>query len=330
MRRARLGAFLLALAGGACGVGPDDQSGFVRTPLQRAILAQDVERVRSLTAEGAALGWSHQLKQNAWHTALDQVRDDTPRTLEVAALVLEAMAARLETTPRAVVNQEIRLRSSQSRSTGPPAYQSPAELMVIRSSAKGMQFLVDKGLDVRAPGTVAAYEAVVHGSCVACAAVLLDAGMPVDTMGPKHRVFPLQAAREAGNPDMAALLSSRGASGRVRPTTPASQVTRRVADRRFPGTGAMETWIEGPSIADHPAGRLVLQVASQNEPKFPPVDAVLAGFAAGSVLMTHGAETEIRLVRFPDDMPRESARTTLMEIRVRKNPDGSPTVAYEQ
>jgi hypothetical protein len=330
VRRARLAATLLALAGGACGSGPEDQSGFGRTPLQRAILAQDVERVRSLTAEGAALGRSQQLRANAWYTALDQVRDDTPRTLEVAALVLDAMATRLETTPRAVVNQAIRLRSSGSRSTGPPAFRSPAELMVLRSSAKGMQFLVDKGLDMRAPGTVAAYEEVVHGSCIVCAAVLLDAGMPVDMTGPKYRVTPLQAAREAGNPDMAALLSSRGASGRVEPTTPASQITRRVADRRFPGTGAMETWIEGPSIAEHPAGRLVLQVAGQNEPKFPPVDAVLAGFAAGSVLMTHGAETEIRLVRFPNDNPREGARTTVMEIRVRKKPDGSPTVAYEQ
>lgn len=330
MRRARLAATLLALAAGACGDGPEDQSGFGQTPLQQAILAQDVERVRFLTAEGAALGRSQRLPMNAWYTALDQVRDDTPRTLEVAALVLDAMAARLGTTPVVVVNQEIRLRSSGSRSTGRPSYRSPAEIMVSRLSGKGMQFLVDKGLDVRAPGTVAAYEAVVRGSCVACAAVLLDAGMPVNTTGPKYGVLPLQAAREAGNPDMAALLSSRGASGRAGPTTPASEVTRRVADRRFPGTGAMETWIEGPSIADHPAGRLVLQVASQNEPKFPPVDAVLAGFAAGSVLMTHGAETEIRLVRFPNDIPREGARTTVMEIRVRKNPDGSPTVAYEQ
>ncbi|MET0552994.1 MAG: hypothetical protein ABW221_08155 [Vicinamibacteria bacterium] len=329
MKRARLAAILLALAGGACGSGPDDQSGFARTPLQQAVLAQDLERVRSLIAEGAALGRSQRLKQNAWYTALDQVRDEDPRTLEVAALVLDATAARLGTTPRAVVSQGIRLWGG-SRSTGPPVYRSPAELMVGRLSGKGMQFLVDKGLDLGAPGTVAAWEDAVHGSCVACAAALLDAGMPVDTTGPKYRTLPLGAARAMGNPDMAALLSSRGASGRVGPTTSPSQVTRRVADRRFPGKGAMETWIEGPAIADHPAGRLVLQVASQNEPKFPPVDAVVAGFAAGSVLMTHGAETEIRLIRFPNDVPQEGARTTVMEIRVRTKPDGSPTVAYEQ
>lgn len=327
MRRQRHLLFALALASAGCGGGPDDLIGIFPTPLQRAIQAQDVAQVRALVASGSRLGRSYNLQTNAWHLSLLQIRDDDPRTVEIAGLVLDAMAAHDGSRPADVVNRDILLHSedtSENRNR-PRTYVSPAEEVAKRYSEKGMRLLVEKGLDPRGPGARAAFWATLAVGCARCAAVLLDAGTPVDTTDEQGRT-PLAVARAAGNTALTALLSSRGAAGRVLPSAPAEQATRRVADAQ----GGQQTWIEGATIAAHPAAQPVLQLAAQGEPNFPSVAAVQAGFAAGSVLLTHPTETEIQLVRFPDDAPREGARTKVMELRVRPRPDGGFTIAYDK
>jgi hypothetical protein len=201
---------------------------------------------------------------------------------------------------------------------------SPAETVAKQYTADGLRLLVDKGLDPRGPGARAAFSQTIAMDCVRCAVVLLDAGTPVDTPDEQRRM-PLDVARGAGNTAMTALLSSRGAAGRVLPSATAEQATRRVTGPK----GGQETWIEGAAIAEHPAGQQVLLLAGNGHAKFPPFAAVQAGFAAGSVLRTHPTETEIQLVRFPRDDPQSGARTTVMEIRVRPRPDGGFTIAFE-
>jgi hypothetical protein len=327
MRRPPALLLAFALAGMACGGGPEDQFGVFPTPLQQAVKAHDVGRVRELLAKKARLGRSARIQLNAWHLSLLEIRDDDPRTIEVAALVLDAMAAHTGSTPVAVVNQDILLHSTETsrHRNRPRTYVSPAEEVAKGYSDQGLRFLVDKGLDPRGPGARAAFSQTIAMDCVRCAVVLLDAGTPVDTRDEQGRM-PLAVARGALNTAMTALLSSRGAAGRVLPSATAEQATRRVTGPK----GGQETWIEGAAIAEHPAGQQVLGLAGQRDVKnFPPAAAVQAGFAAGSVLLTHPTETEIQLVRFPQDDPRPGARTTVMELRVRPRPDGGFTIAFE-
>jgi hypothetical protein len=325
LRARAAGALAPALLAAACGGGPEGYGGILRTPLQEAIAAHDVARVRELTAAHAALGKSVTLQWTAWYLALLETRESDPRTVEIVALVLDAVAAEERTSPAAVVNRDIVIPRTGRRS-GAPTLHPPVAVVSLNRSIAGLRLLVDKGLDARSPGALAAYAEALTSDCTKCVAVLLDAGTPVDTLD-LHGKAPLQGARDGLYPDLAALLSSRGASGRVGPEATAEQATLRVNGRAT--GGRQETWIEGAAIAEHPAGRTVLQLAAQGEPGFPSADAVRAGFAAGSVLLTHGPETEIQLVRFPHDDPRPGARTTVMELRVRPRADGGATVAYD-
>jgi hypothetical protein len=317
-------AVALATLGAACS-GPEDTAGWFATRLQKAIEARDVETVRSEIAAGAPLGRSVAVKQAAWYLSLLRIRDDDPRTTEIAALVLDGLARHGKTSAAAVVNQDVLV--NHGRRSGPAEFRSPAWILAHESRASGLRLLVAKGLAVREAGAVTAFTHAVASDCVPCVAILLDAGTPIDSRDEQGRT-PLGVARSAVFPAMAALLSSRGAAGRVGPSATAEQATLRVsadATQYRP-----ETWMEGAAIAEHPAGRAVLQLAEQGDAKFPGVAAVRAGFAAGSVLLTHPTETEIRLVRFPQDDPQPGARTTVMELRVRPRPDGGFTVAFEQ